>query len=52
MLITININIDENLFILNGDISDLLKSRKILLRLRRLNYFEKSNMWCKKEGVS
>ena len=42
MLITININIDENLFILNGDISDLLKSKKILLRLRRLKYFEES----------
>ena len=43
MSYSIDVNVVDNLFIINGDTESLLKNKRLLISLKRLNYFIESN---------
>lgn len=43
MSYSIDVNIVDNLFIINGDTESLLQNKRLLISLKRLNYFIESN---------
>lgn len=43
MSYSIDVNIVDNLFIINGDTESLLQNKRLLISLKRLNYFLESN---------
>ena len=43
MSYSIDVNIIDNLFIINGDTESLLQNKRLLISLKRLNYFIESN---------
>ena len=43
MSYSIDVNIVDNLFIINGDTESLLQNKRLLISLKRLNYFTESN---------
>lgn len=43
MSYSIDISIEDNLFIINGDTESLLQNKRLLISLKRLNYFFESN---------
>ncbi len=43
MSYSIDVNIVDNLFIINGDTESLLQNKRLLISIKRLNYFIESN---------
>lgn len=43
MSYSIDVNIVDNLFSINGDTESLLQNKRLLISLKRLNYFIESN---------